>query len=201
MKIFIDFETTGISVYNSEIITGYFLREDGLDYFFKSKVNKWSYEAQEVHKITEQEASTFPEKKQAIIDLIKWLPNEFEFVCYSNPNTQDGFINFDFALLHEAVQTELDLSSFNMPYKATVKSVYTMIKDSYKNGLFNPIRGKSGRFSFKQTDVYTALFDTSYDAHDARSDVLAMKRIYETIIKKEKESFNKNGQGVLIWGC
>ena len=189
MKIYFDCETTGISVYNSEIITAYFLREDGEFYNFKSQVNNWSHDAEEIHKIPEYEMHTYPCKQYAYENLAKWLCANIEFVVYANPNTKDGFMYFDTALLKMELMNVFNIDhEASLPIKFSTFSVHTLAKECAKLGLFSPIKKENNRDSFRQTDVYFALFGEKYNAHDAEADVIAMKRIYDTLLELKLEN-------------
>jgi len=203
-RLFFDSETSGIDVYSSEIITGYFLCEDGNDYHFQSQVNNWSYEAELIHKIPYHEHLAFKPKKQAFDDLIDWLrslnANTFELVIYTNPNTMQGHINFDRAILEMELINHLKLDSYhNLPFKFKSYSVYTLAKECAKLGYFTPIRGASGRESFTQVNVYKALFDgLEYDAHCAFDDVIAMKKIYDKLTYLKENNIKQTTQRELF---
>lgn len=74
-----DLETTGVNVFDAEIITGYFLSVNPVTFEivgeFELKCNpfKWSYEAQEIHGITREEAATYKKFSEVYENLINWL--------------------------------------------------------------------------------------------------------------------------------
>ena len=199
-RLYLDFESNGLDVYSSEIITGYFLCEDGSDYHFQSQVNVWSYEAELIHKIPYHEHLAFKPKKQAFNDLIDWLKSlnadTFELVIYTNPNTMQGHINFDRAILEMELMNHLKLDSYhNLPFKFKSFSVYSLAKECAKNGHFTPIRSTSGRESFSQVNVYKALFDgLEYDAHCAFDDCLSMKKIYDKLVYLKQNNIKQTTQ-------
>jgi hypothetical protein len=203
-RIFFDVESTGIDVYSSEIITGYFLCEDGSDYNFQSQVNNWSYEAELVHKITYDEHLAYPAKSAAFDRLLDWLyslgADTFELVIYTNPNTMQGHINFDRAILEMELMNYLNLNSYHsLPFKFKSFSVYTLAKECAKLGYFTPIRGASGRESFTQVNVYKALFDgLEYDAHCAFDDVISMKKIYDKLTYLKENNIKQASQRELF---
>ena len=67
-------------------------------------------------------------------------------------------------------------------------SVHDTAKYCAKNGYFTPIRGKSGRQSFTQENVYFALFGEKYNAHNAKDDVLALVKIYNKLLSYKNEN-------------
>lgn len=184
MKIFVDFESTGINPYQSEALTAFFLREDGEAYEFKSKVRTWSEEAAEIHGITESEMHTYPNKDYAWEQLLEWLPSEFEMIVYANYNTQLGYLLFDVVLFKMELMDYLNIDhECKIPIKLTSFSVHSLAKECARLNLFKPFRNpETNRVSFKQESVYKALFDESYDTHNAKADVAAMVRIYRLLM-------------------
>lgn len=67
-------------------------------------------------------------------------------------------------------------------------SVHKIAKDCASARLFAPIKGKSGRESFTQVNVYKALFNDVYDAHTAKSDVIALVKIYRKLLQLKNEN-------------
>ena len=195
IDIFYDSETTGINPYCSEIIEAYFKIDENNDYYLKAKVDKWSIEAEEIHKIPEFKAMQYHDKKTAYRNFLNWLPESFRFITYANMNTELGFINFDVAILENELNL-LGCPNYFLKNKYKMKqniSVHTMAKEAVKNGLFKPVKRKSktGRMipSYKQEDVYYALFGERYNnAHDAKVDVIALERIYKYLIESKHET-------------
>lgn len=192
INIFFDCETTGINPYCAEVIEAYFYVNDEVSYHYKAKPLEWSYEAQAIHGISYATASLYPEKSIAVKNLINWLSNigSFRFLTYTNKNTELGTINFDFAILWNEFNL-LGYPQYFFENKLDMKkplSVYDTAKYCAKMGYFTPIRGKSGRQSFTQENVYKALFDETYNSHDAKEDVLAMVRIYNKLLSFKNEN-------------
>ena len=193
MKCFFDCETTSKEIYQAEIIEAYFLLENGESYHFKSQVDKWSYEAEAIHKIPEQTMLTYPSKKQAYRDLLKWIGqfNITELICFANPNTMYGFMHYDVAI----IKVQLDELAgthtlFHKYFCSTVTSVHTMARIAAQKRIFTPIRKKSetGKLiqSLTQENVYLALFGEKFDnAHNCISDTNAMVKIYNHLIHLE----------------
>lgn len=177
--LFYDLETTSVDIFKAEIITGYFLDSDGNEYHMKSQVDNWSFEAQEIHGITENEMLSYPGKIKAHKDAFNYLKKyeDHLWICYANPKTIYGTITYDRGVLINCMLETLgeDLKIENH------LSVYNLVKLAEEKNLFAPIKGKKGRKSYSQKNVYKAIFNSSYDAHNAKADVIAMKRIYEKI--------------------
>lgn len=191
MKIFIDFETTGISAHNCEIITGFFLREDEEFYYMTARPELWSYEAQEIHGITKQEADKFPPIKSALAGVLGWLPKEFEFICYANPNTPESYLHYDYAVLKCAIfRLEVNgeahwWDAFQRKFKIKVTSVYTMVQEACKDGILDiPMTVKLGnKRASRDLSLKNVAFNLGlvYEAHDAEEDTRVMQRIYYII--------------------
>jgi hypothetical protein len=198
MKCFFDIESTALSVYEAEIIEAYFLLDNGDEYFFKSRVDNWSYEAEEIHKIKEATMLSYPSKKQAYRDLLTWISGYDidEFVCFANPNTMHGFIHYDMGV----IKVQLDElagthTAFYKYFNDNVTSVHTMARKAAQKRYFTPIKRKSetGRYvqSLTQENIYLALYGEKYEnAHSAKVDVKAMVRIYYTLIQLENETLD-----------
>jgi len=184
IEIFLDIESTGINPYYSEVIEAYFeVYINGQqvdDYYLKAKIDNWSYEAEEIHKISQMQANMYPDKKEAYRGLLTWLSKYkgFRFVTYAKKNTELGYLNFDVAILTNELNL-LGTPNYYLENKLNMKpnrSVHTKAKEAYNKNLFTPIKNK-GRISFKQELVYKALFNESYKAHNCVEDVKALIRI------------------------
>ena len=196
--IFTDFESNGMNPMVAEILTGYFESVGGKTYELNSRINSWSDEAEEIHGITEFEANMFDEKCDAYSKVLEWLPPEFVMICYANPKTQLGFMLYDMVIFQMNLMDHLKVDRIeHLPVKITGLSVHTMAKEAYSKGLFQVITNGesfnvglhndakkyqgSKRRSFRQTIVYYSLFGEFYKSHQAKDDVKAMRRIYETL--------------------
>jgi len=188
INVYLDCETTGINPYCSEIIEAFFYINEENSFHLKCKPDTWSLEAEKVHKIPEYKAMTYPSKKDAFRELLKWLPKDFRFVTYANMNTELGRINFDVGIL----VNELNLvgcpnyyleNTYNMKPSISVHSLAALAS---RKRLFSPIRKRSetGKMiqSLSQENVYKALFGVKYEnSHNAESDVMAMIKIYNEL--------------------
>ena len=178
-RVLLDIETTSKDPLNAEIIEGYFENIDTGDCFlFKSRVNKWSNEAEKIHGISEIETALYPNKKDSLVDLYNWLnsqPKETEYIMFANEKTEYGAMYFDCAV----IESELEWQDLRWRFNNKT-SVHTMAKQAYKKGFFNPIRKKeTNRISFGQAYVFEAIFGYKPDGqHRAKSDVEALKKIY-----------------------
>lgn len=202
MAIFLDCETTGVNPLTSEIIEAYFALQDYKgdiidSYHYKAKVNKWCDQAAEIHKIPYSTMISYPDKEKAIDDLLAWLPNEFDITIYVNPNTELGKVYFDKAILENEVMLTKDIMfSGSMPFKIhKIYNVYELAKEAWKKNAFTPIKSDKGRASFSQENVYKALFNETYKAHNCVDDVNALIRIYQ---KLENVSSKSKSQDSLL---
>lgn len=186
MRIWFDIESNSKSAYSAEPIEMYFLREDGVSYHFKSKIDKWSYEAEEIHGISKAEMLMHPDKKDAFGALISWLPDTFELICFANPQTELGFLLYDVVVFKYSIMNHLNLArDIHLPFEITSSSVHSLAKQCAKECLFDPYRKpETNRVSFTQDNVYLALFgQMPFGSHRAKSDVENMKRIYSRLIE------------------
>lgn len=196
MKCFFDIETNSKEIYEAEIIEAYFLLESGEEYFFQSQIDNWSFEAQEIHKIEQKTMLCYPPKKDAFRSLLKWISqfNITEFICFANPNTMQGFMHFDLAVIK--VQLDQLSSNHTLFYKYfndNVTSVHTMARTAARDRLFTPVKKLSptGKIvqQLNQSAVYFALFNKYFDnAHSAKDDTLAMIEIYNELLRLQNET-------------
>lgn len=194
IDIYLDCETTGINCYCDEIIEAYFYIDDYLRYHYKAKPLFWSHEAEVIHGISEGEASMYPDKSEAIPELINWFSNikdSFRFITYTNKQSELGTINFDVAILCN----ELDLNGYPFYYlenKLNMKeplSVHSLARELGAKGTFIPYRNmETNRPSYSQENVYKQLFDETYNSHNAKEDVMALVRIYNELLRLKDEN-------------
>lgn len=201
--IWYDFECTDKDIINAEILTGYLLTNTGEDYYIESQVDVYRDDSEKVHGISYGRMKTFPEKIKAHRDLYNWVKPYLEthyFVCYSNPNTIYGTISYDRGVL---INSLLDTLGIVIDIDKHF-TVYNLVVEASKRGLFTPIKApnKNGKMqvSYSQPNVYKALFNEEYDAHNAKADVLALKRIYYKIAfaLQHNTPITSGGQTTLI---
>lgn len=192
-QIYFDCETTSKDIYQAEIIEAFFLVVENNsivdEYTLKAKPDNWSLEAELIHGISYQTASLYPEKNSAYKSLLNWLPSDFCFINYANTSTIYGHINYDVGVL----RNELSLVGCkNYLLENTYKmskpvSVHTIAKQCASAGLFTPVKNKTGRDSFTQSNVFYALFKDTYNYHNAKEDVLALYKIHNELIRLQNE--------------
>lgn len=169
MEIYVDFEATSLNMHFSEIIEGYFYREDGESYYLKIRPQVWSYEAEKIHGISYDQAMTYKDAKTGLLGLLKWLPLKWTMVCYANVNHYyngaSTYCPYDYGVLGSNIMWTLGYDKFN-EYRNRVKwrSVHSKAKEV--------LRLKK----YSQEDV-ARQFDIRYDAHNAKEDVMAMVEI------------------------
>jgi DNA polymerase III epsilon subunit-like protein len=192
INIFFDNEGTDLNPYVTNIIEAYFYVNDDINYYYKARPDSWNENAEKVHKISYAQALTYPDKKDALSDLAKWFKQfkSFRFITFANKNTELGVINYDVC----ALWNEFNLQGYpqyflenELGMKAPL-SVHDTAKYCAKQGYFTPIRGKSGRQSFTQENVYYALFQEKYNSHNCIDDTLALVKIYNKLLQLNNES-------------
>lgn len=190
INIYLDCETTGINPMYHEIIEAYFYINEDINYHLKARPDNWCEQAEQIHKISYAQASTYSDKKTAYRELLKWLPKDFRFITYVNKNTELGHINFDVAILVNELNI---LGTPNYYLENTYKmkpaiSVLDIARKCANNGLFQPLKGASGRVSYSQSNVYKALFNDNYNAHNCVDDVKALVRIHKELVRLSNET-------------
>lgn len=194
--LFTDIESTSLNWHEAEIITARFeLYDDNTlinEYDFCSQVNKWNADAALIHKITYNQMLAFPSKAQAMNDFLGFIKSlsAFDICLFCNPNQFGEFYHYDLAVIQFELMNFLEVDRIELqPFQPqNIINVYKLAKEAELNGFFDAIKNDSGKKSYSQENIYKALFDESYDAHNAFDDVQALKRIYFTI----KSFSNKN---------
>lgn len=185
-KLFYDIESTSKDAAIAEVIEAYFELVDSkktiIDtYHFKSRVNKWSDEAAEVHGITYYEMSQYPKKEKAYDDLFEWLDQykgTYTPVLFANTNNYGEHYAYDNAVFKMQI---LELfgshTLFYEYFSDDYENVWEMAHDAHRKNIFIVHKSKT-LTQFSQENVYKNLFNGSYKAHRASDDVKAMTKIY-----------------------
>ena len=184
-----DLETTGLDVYTAEIIEGYFhVFEDGSNeilssYHLKAQPTRWDYESEKIHKINYTTAMSYPVKCDALREFLRWFSSyvDHDKYCYANPNQMGAYVTYDYAVIRMQLwDVSDDHNLFYRFFKSkTNNNMYLTVKDADRKGLIDVHRSKeTNRKSFTQENVYNSMFNEIYNAHEAKEDVLALKRIY-----------------------
>ena len=196
--LYFDLETTGINPYTNEIITGYFehlIDGEFVDSFLlQSQVNQWCSDAEKIHGISCDEMNQYQKKGDALDSLVEFLSgvSPFDACLFANPNTPLGFMYFDVATLQMELMNHLGVDRLEwQPFKPqNIINVYQLAKDGAKRGYFTPIKSSKGRVSYSQENIYAAIFNEKYNAHNCVDDVKAMQRIkdylYNGTIKRSQ---------------
>jgi DNA polymerase III alpha subunit (gram-positive type) len=187
---FCDIETTGLLATESEVITAAFIVADYDSLIvegaklFKFRPNfpqKWSKEAESVHKITLEEALTFPEKKSEMVKMIEWLQSfgTGAFICHAfkgngsvfNGIRQDkGYFDWNHLFL-SAFDNELHFEwrkIFNEQLIESTDTIGRLLKSQGKIKVEN-----------MKLDTLCKAFDIPLNHHCAKSDVEACFKIYK----------------------
>ena len=203
MNYYFDCETTGKNPYHCEIITGYIrCNETGDALEIESQVDKWSEDAAKIHGIKYSTMLTYPSKIDAWDRVLKYFGNDrnINLIVYANPQTELGWLLYDVVAFKMHVMNHLQVNKeSHMPFYVAGESVHSLAKACHNLGLFEAIKKEgSNRYSFTQENVYMALFGTKYNAHNAKSDVEAMIRIYDKLNQLKKDGIRNSGQLELI---
>lgn len=199
MLLFFDIETTGIDASSCEVIEAYFelhSNKNKIDsYYFKSRVDEWSSEAAKVHKIRKKDMLTYPSKKEAYLQLIRWLHSlrKYKLVLYSNPNNFGDYYHFDIAVIK--MQLFYIWGNHTLFYKYfsdDIHNVWQMAHEAYNKKVIQ-ISKHTKLSQFSQENVTLNIFNERYKAHRCYSDVQALIKLYYYI----KERLDTN-QGLLI---
>jgi DNA polymerase III epsilon subunit-like protein len=177
--IIADLETTGVNVFDAEIITGYFLSVDPVTFDilgeFELKCNpfKWSYEAQEIHGITMEEAATYKPFREVYSNLINWLicQDSQEFWCHTKVKMYGKLTFFDHAVLRLRMMEMGD-----HPYFEIEK-----LKPFSTHSLASVLASDYGFEKFS-LDYLCQRLGITLKHHDAKSDTLACYEIIKKLL-------------------
>lgn len=174
-----DLETTGVNVFDAEIVTGYFLSVNPVTFEiiseFELKCNpfKWSYEAQEVHGITREEAATYKPFREVYSNLINWLvcQDSQEFWCHAKVKMYGKLTFFDHAVLRLRMMEMGD-----HPYFEIEK-----LKPYSTHSLASVLAADYGFEKFS-LDYLCQRLGITLKHHDAKSDTLACYEIIKKLL-------------------
>lgn len=176
--IVLDLETTGVNVFDAEIITGFFIHADESfniksTYEIKCNPSKWSEEAEKVHGITHQEASTFKKFSEVYQGLIDWIdacqPKQMWMHCNSMMFGKLAY--FDHAVLRLNMMNMGDVPYFKIS-NITPFSTHSLCK--IVQGSFN--------FESLRLNSICKELGIKLNHHDAKSDALACLEIIKQLL-------------------
>lgn len=189
-----DLETTGLDPMGDCWITGSFAVLDfetleverELD--LQSRPTNWSQEAFNVHKIREEIAMNFPERKESLKRLVEFVPKEdFVFLCHAKPDNFNkatktaSYYHFDFAFLKMDFVYNWDMFIFYQLFSDDrVISTYTIGKQLVNDG-------KLGLSSLK-LNLICDHFGIKFSHHNARSDRIAMEQVLRRFRELERSN-------------
>lgn len=156
-----------------------FLRPDSVKYFTDS--------AQAVHGISYFKASTFPEAKETMIEMLHWLAplqNEFKLAV-----TYWGSWNFDLKWIQTTMErcelTTSYLKAF-LPGKESHHNALKLAKQKLKHvpipDLGTDNESRKGQYKL---DNVARFYGLNHNHHDALSDAMVTAQIYCNIMKGE----------------
>ena len=145
--IIFDFETTSLNPYGGEVITGHFIKcnnllekLDELSVFFKPDVseNLWNLDAQDIHKISYKEASSFPISEIGLNQIIDFCKSDDDtcLICFANYSNQFGSYYFDIAFFQSLLNKHDRYYEFFSLFKYEL-SVHTLYKEMQKKELID----------------------------------------------------------------
>jgi DNA polymerase III epsilon subunit-like protein len=179
---FFDFEATSKEPAQAEIITGYFKTVDAQTGSFiselhvKSRPLKWNKEAEKIHKISYEEAQTYPTKKVMMREIFRYLTKHKDslFICHANYVTFGIRGYYDWQLLKtECLYLDV-LHHFKDLFKdIKLYSTHTMAKDRNV-----PV----SKFSLDSLANY---YGFEFDHHNCVSDVEVTEKIFWELVNEQ----------------
>ena len=177
-KNFIDIESTSIDPHEAEVLTCYIGSFNGDELVSeldeRMKVIKWSEDAEQIHKIPYAEMLTYQDKEQGLAKIYQYMiDHPGEYICHANWNNMCGKYLYDFKVLEMEAFRMDKLYEYRKQFILSKKYTFTSTHSIAKE------KGVKGKLSL------TALCDRfgyKYLAHEARSDVMATKFIYDQLM-------------------
>lgn len=173
-----DFESTGLNVFEAEIITGFFAHlDDSLNVVNTLSIQcnpwKWSDEAERVHGISRKEASKFKKFSEVYGEIVNFIhmTDAKEFWCHSNVKMYGKIVPYDYALLRLQM-----LNMGDQPYYAVNK-----LKPFSTHSLGKVLQD---RFTFPgfSLDNMCKTLGIKLNHHNAESDCLATVEIIKKLL-------------------
>lgn len=179
-KVFIDFESTGLSTLNDEIVQigAVGVKDDGKCEISKFKTNvfterKINIHASRVTGITNETIQNAPNKKKSFEMLFKWINDnrageDVVFIAYNG-------IRFDFKMFyHEMKRIKLDpQGEWNKISLKFFLDPFVWAKNHMNKSKL--VRKKNGMCSYCLIDIHKALLGKCFEnAHDALCDTFAL---------------------------
>jgi DNA polymerase III epsilon subunit-like protein len=195
--IFIDIESTGLSISGSEILTLSAIKckfiERKLEEIsrislkFKTVANLERYhDAIKIHGIRMQESAYFPNREESLLRFFDWCDLDNIFSCHANKNQITGNYSFDYAILQ---QLSFDLSMIDefrkSFYPCRSLSTHTLCQEADRDGVIqvkSTLKEGNKRASKSYSlDNMSKLFGIKLTHHNADSDVEACMNIFRKI--------------------
>jgi DNA polymerase III epsilon subunit-like protein len=173
-----DLETTGINVFDAEIVTGHFVVLDETltvrsTLSLQCNPFKWSSEAEKVHGITRKQASGFKRFAEVYQDIVNYIDASkvTEFWCHSKSAIYGKIVPFDYAVLRMNMMNMGDAPywSINSLRPYSTHSLAKVLKS---------------RFTFQSFSLKNICMSLGIPLkhHDAESDCLATVEIMKRLL-------------------
>jgi DNA polymerase III epsilon subunit-like protein len=205
--IFIDIESTGLSISGSEILTlaaikcrienNHLDELDRISLKFKPVANlERYYDAVKVHGITMQEAAYFPNREESLLRFFDWCGINNIFVCHANKNQITGKFSFDYSIIQQLSFDIGLIDQFRKSfYPCRSLSTHSICKEADRDGVIQVVAilkdgNKRASKSFS-LDRMSKLFKIKLNHHNAESDVEACKEIFNYFVKKRPSWLNE----------
>jgi len=176
--IVFDIETTGINVHDAEIITGHFISV-GKDMQIRSEFSlqcnpfRWSEDAERIHGITREQASTYKRFDQVYSDLLFWLEaqDSRQMWMHTNAKMFGKLVFYDHAVLRLRMGEMGDAPYFEIE-KHRPYSTHSLAKILQSH--FN--------FEGLSLDLICKDLGIELKHHDAKSDTMACFEIIKKLL-------------------
>jgi DNA polymerase III epsilon subunit-like protein len=176
--IIFDLETTGTNVFDAEIITGHFLAVDSKfnlrsEYVIQCNPWKWSYEAEQIHGITKEQASKYKKFSEVYPGLLTWLQamDDNQMWMHTNAKMFGKLTFYDHAVLRLRMMDMGDEPYFEIE-KHKPYSTHTLCKVLQSH--FN--------FEGFSLDLICKELGIELKHHDAKSDTFACYEIIKKLL-------------------